>query len=1441
MTEAKTTITLQCATVPFDPPPGTTSAGIYHDSWRQTIMEMIGQHNPGALDAFTNSWLNDKGKHTNRQLDLSLYYYILRCLAPDIKERFLADNPNCTDDIDTTQPSVIILEWIKSTYAKFDRTQNTKDQQTLLSLRIRGNNFPNYMRAIQTLLTAMRKSGNPYNEPMLIQHILQMVLPREYFSALLEKFDDFQMSDPRMQNVSKFMEYILDSASMRNFLNPSTTSVSAPTATFLAGQNTTGTRSATIPERDPCAFCGLTNHVQERCRRYVQARRECREAMAATADVKKKATSKTGKFTNNPTVKVAAKVATTAVPENDDIDLGPAGQAINYEYAMSRLPSLSSASSDLPKATGGYTVRCLETTMTKAQFAQAYGKSNTESIPLLAARYATPSRDGTDGQHLAIIDSGAGKHCTGDSNLFGSTLHIYADTESAPLIEIADSTVIRATGTGTAFLQLATDKGTTITVPHKMLFVKQFSKCLTLLSTTCLARTSNGVKTGNGYTDIGDPYILFTQIPGQQPHEPYTVPCFIAANNVPMVRILVSVAPFALPPGQFGSQQVGAFVTGRARPFQPDQYLLMHRIYGHLDVERLCQQFKLTKPLKTFFCSECAIGKITRQPVTIVPIEAPKPGILVYMDLSHRFTVASRAGGAHQYMNIVDACSKSNYIGLLVTKPEALEHFKRFHARMTGLGHSIVTVVADNDKAEFRSAAFLAYLTEKGIQPRYSAPNTPVQNHLAERTMDVMNRGIITNLGSARLGPEFWGPAAMYYNGILENIPVTGETQSPREKLGLPNELHRFHRFGCQTFHHVFDKPLKMDPNALEGIYLMPSRFNESSVILNLATNRICETTHYVTDATIVPGQTAVNNAAASVADKKKAKRLPPAVPTSTITDDYGDISVLINEEIIPALTSILTPKQARESQHVHHFQTALEKEYEGKQKSQCMQTIPKSSVPPGVQILRPVIIRSIKPQPQDDPLYKVRISVDDSKNTEADFAAPTPEIMDVRIYFVRCNELGLDVFQRDAVQAFSNGKLDSPVYMFMPPGLPSRAAITNEELVVRIDGALEGLKIANSKWDELSTKHIVAAWEDGGLGLTQFPHMPCVYSSHPALAVNRKTIPEKFMLALKYVDDFWIGIPHNSKTIQDIDARWPWKMKQIGQLTETHTFLSLGMSIKYGLKCISFNMQHYIDDFAKEHAQHIKLINNPQLPLSVTTRLVPGDETTTLPRDKFKLFHTMVASALWVARCIQPILAYPVAYLSRLVKAPTEEALQAAVNLWAWLTSRANHEMVFRPTDDDQLTMYVDSDWAGDALDRHSVSGGVILWHGAAIMYYSTKQTAIADSSAAAEIMSIAKGTRTLRNIRNLLKFLGSLQGPTMVYEDNAAALQSVISPFISTKLRHLDLADQISREAYQRNEIAPKPVTSAANLADCMTKATPRPALENSYRLLMGAPYFC
>ena len=141
-------------------------------------------------------------------------------------------------------------------------------------------------------------------------------------------------------------------------------------------------------------------------------------------------------------------------------------------------------------------------------------------------------------------------------------------------------------------------------------------------------------------------------------------------------------------------------------------------------------------------------------------------------------------------------------------------------------------------------------------------------------------------------------------------------------------------------------------------------------------------------------------------------------------------------------------------------------------------------------------------------------------------------------------------------------------------------------------------------------------------------------------------------------------------------------------------------------------------------------------------------------------------------------------------------------------------------------LQPYVDADFAGEA-DRKSISGmlGAFGQQGA-FMWKSTKQHLIAKSSTEAELIAFADNCASIIIVAR--RVLGELSiivpGPTIVYEDNTAAITILRDIVYSGRTKHIDVRLQDVRDQVRRLVLELRYIDTKDQLADLLTKGLSR-----------------
>ena len=100
------------------------------------------------------------------------------------------------------------------------------------------------------------------------------------------------------------------------------------------------------------------------------------------------------------------------------------------------------------------------------------------------------------------------------------------------------------------------------------------------------------------------------------------------------------------------------------------------------------------------------------------------------------------------------------------------------------------------------------------------------------------------------------------------------------------------------------------------------------------------------------------------------------------------------------------------------------------------------------------------------------------------------------------------------------------------------------------------------------------------------------------------------------------------------------------------------------------------------------------------------------------------------------------------------------------------------------ELDIYSDASWAA----KHSVSGGLVLYLGILVAWWSRLQNSVAASTAEAEFFSGALAAREGVHIRDFLDDVGfGVTAPTPLYLDNKATIELTQDPVAFKKTKHI------------------------------------------------------
>ncbi len=154
---------------------------------------------------------------------------------------------------------------------------------------------------------------------------------------------------------------------------------------------------------------------------------------------------------------------------------------------------------------------------------------------------------------------------------------------------------------------------------------------------------------------------------------------------------------------------------------------------------------------------------------------------------------------------------------------------------------------------------------------------------------------------------------------------------------------------------------------------------------------------------------------------------------------------------------------------------------------------------------------------------------------------------------------------------------------------------------------------------------------------------------------------------------------------------------------------------------------------------------------------------------------------------------------------------------------------------------VYADSDFAAEPEENDSpmcsTSGMVAYMHGIGALYSSVNlEKTISHSTAEAEYKSISRASKFVEGIRQFLEELGFPQlSPTVIYNDNQAAIAMSKQSFSSSSTRHMKIKFHYIRQLVKDGSVKVSFLPTTSMIADMMTKALDRVLFERFRKMLL------
>jgi hypothetical protein len=454
------------------------------------------------------------------------------------------------------------------------------------------------------------------------------------------------------------------------------------------------------------------------------------------------------------------------------------------------------------------------------------------------------------------------------------------------------------------------------------------------------------------------------------------------------------------------------------------------------------------------------------------------------------------------------------------------------------------------------------------------------------------------------------------------------------------------------------------------------------------------------------------------------------------------------------------------------------------------------------------------------------------------DTFSPVAKIQSVRILSAITMQYSLKSSIADITTAYLYAKLETTNYMQMPPGYVTyEKGVPN---VCELIHSIYGLKQAARDWNLCVTNHLREN------GYEPLRSDPCVF-------MKTDPVSQKRTYVAAYVDDFLI-ISSSEELIAELKSVLRKRFETVDMD---------GSNRLLGIKYERFENSVYLGqpDYAQKILEGTGMwnteVNGRTVPVdSVLTPMVESfahlNDSPELNPARAEEYRSVLMKLSYLAQQTRPDLVYSVNVLAQKLQKPDEHSNKALKRILRYLRGthdlglhyvRTNRGMqMYSSSDPDNLDdgnffpeIFADASF-GDGEDRKSRSGHCVIVNGAAVTWYSKKQTVIALSSTESEYYSLAEAVKECLWIRQFLTELGlRVDKPTKINQDNQSTIAIALNPIQHQRVKHIDIKVHFLKEHLRLKDCELVYCNTKEMIADIFTKPL-GPNLFRKFTLLLG-----
>ena len=843
---------------------------------------------------------------------------------------------------------------------------------------------------------------------------------------------------------------------------------------------------------------------------------------------------------------------------------------------------------------------------------------------------------------------------------------------------------------------------------------------------------------------------------------------------------------------EFLARRTGSLYTLSVKPIVEEanvassssDAMLWHGRLGHrnfIDVQKL-GELNVGVPRGLNIPGKCEVCEIAKHTHTSFSHEAVRtvkePFEKVHADLVGPIEVSSYGG--HRYaLGLTDERTRYRRVYFMKEKSETLKCFEDYVADVSGLFNGKINVLSlhSDGGGEFVGGLLRQFCQGRGIKQSWSAPHTPQQNSIAERSWrTIMDMARAQVLG-ANLPKQMWAEAVNTAVYVINRVPskaLGGDT--PYHSLfGKHAKMGHLKTFGCRAWAHVYDgERKKMDPKAWTGVMV---GYDPTNYACYRIFNPVTKTTKL----------------------------------SAHVSFDEGSFPGLKGETTVPMDTAE-SKEPVGESSGGDKKQEEDDKEQVGDKPEGSTGYDP--SVDFGAQKdvvqLRRGATRSGKTFGHRE-AHMVLAAESEAAAAALCFLAEGHDIEyaysigvpgdEPQTYGEAMRSREAEEWQRAAQEEFD-------------------AIVKNEageDLVGRLVKSLYGLRQASRNWYVTIRKWFLS------YGLKPSAADPCVF-----VFVREDGAT---LVVVLYVDDMMIA--GSNKQIVDDFKQAIMKRFAVKDQGELRWVLGVEVIRDRKRRTLEINQRVYVE----KTLDRLGMADSKPVstPAANVPRRMSQEEEPTNNRE----YQSTIGAMMYAREVSRLDIAFAVQCGGRHMQRTASVHMAAAKRILRFLRGTSSDGIIYgkHGRREPVIVGFCDADYAGDEDTRRSTTAYVFMLGGAAVSWASKLQPTVALSSAEAEYMALSAGVQEAIHLRQLMADLGFPQRePTTVYEDNQGCIALSENPVMHKRTKHIDVRHHFIRERLESGEVALRYVATQNQLADLLTKALNRDVFQRLRSVVMG-----